>query len=175
MNSQPNLIHPTAYVAPGAVVVGEVYLGPEANVWFGCVLRGDVDTITVGARTNVQDGSLLHASHGFPTVLAEDVAVGHGAVVHGARVGSHSLVGIRATLLDGVVVGENCLVAAGSLLPPGTEYPPGHLILGSPARVVRPLTDAEMADIRRIVRNYVERAKAYAAGEIPMPSQNRDS
>lgn len=161
MHFRSELIHPSVFIAGGVTVAGEVHLAEEVNIWFGSVLRGDVESITIGARTNLQDGCLVHTSHGFPVVLAPEVAVGHGAVIHGAQVGTHTLVGIRATLLDGVVVGENSLVAAGSLLPPGKVYPPGSLILGSPARVVRALTEAEIADTHRIVRNYVERARAY--------------
>jgi carbonic anhydrase/acetyltransferase-like protein (isoleucine patch superfamily) len=157
----PELIHPSAFTAAGAVVVGRVHLAESSSVWFNSVLRGDVEGIFVGPRTNVQDGCLLHTSHGFPVHLAEGVTVGHGAVVHGARVGAHALVGIRAVLLDGVRVGEESLVAAGSLLPPGKRYPPGSLILGSPARVVRPLTPEEMEHNREIARHYVERARRY--------------
>ncbi len=162
MRFRSELIHATAFIAPGAVVVGEVLLDAETNVWFGAVLRGDVESITIGARTNIQDGSLVHTSHGFPVVVAEEVTVGHGAVIHGAQVGRHTLIGIRATLLDGVVVGERSVVAAGSLLPPGKVYPPGVLIMGSPARVVRELREEEIAATRRSVANYVTRARAYA-------------
>ncbi len=158
---RPGLAHTSAFIAAGAVVVGDVHLGAESSVWFNSVLRGDVERITIGEGTNVQDGCLLHTSHNYPLFLAEGVSVGHGAVVHGARVGTNSLVGIRAILLDGVEVGKNCLIAAGSLLAPEKRFPDGVLIMGTPARVVRPLTPKEIANNRRIAQNYIARARLY--------------
>ncbi len=156
-------INPTAFVVADATVVGDVRLAAETSVWHHAVLRGDVEPLTIGPRTNIQDGSILHTSRGFPLALAEGVTVGHGAVIHGARVGANTLVGIRAVLLDGVVVGEDCLVAAGALLAPGKHFPPGSLIMGVPARVVRPLTPDEIAHNREAARRYVERARACLA------------
>lgn len=153
-------IDPTAFIAPGATVVGNVQLAAEVNVWYQAVLRGDIEPIVIEARTNIQDGSILHTSAGFPLHLAEGVTVGHGAVIHGASVGANTLVGIRSVLLDGVVVGEDCLVAAGALLAPGKTFPPGVLIMGFPARIVRALTPAEIEQNREAARRYVERAKA---------------
>lgn len=158
---RPELAHPTVFIAPGAVVVGEVYLAEDVNIWFNAVLRGDVEALTVGVGVNIQDGCVLHTSHGYPLTLAEGVSVGHRAIVHGATVGRNSLIGMGALLLDGVAVGADCIVAAGALLPGGKIYPAGSLIMGSPARVVRPLTEAEIAHNRETAAGYIQRARRY--------------
>jgi carbonic anhydrase/acetyltransferase-like protein (isoleucine patch superfamily) len=153
--------HPTAFIAAGAVVVGDVTLGEQASVWFNATLRGDVESIIIGPRSNVQEGCILHADPGYPTVIGADVTVGHGAVVHGARVGDNCIVGIRAVLLNGSVVGENSIVGACTLLTEGKVYPPNSLILGIPARVVRELTPDEVAANRSSAARYVERAASF--------------
>jgi carbonic anhydrase/acetyltransferase-like protein (isoleucine patch superfamily) len=159
--------HPTAFIAAGAVVVGDVTLGEQASVWFNATLRGDVESITVGPRSNIQEGCILHADPGYPTVIGADVTVGHGAVVHGARVGDNCIVGIRAVLLNGSVVGENSIVGACALLTEGRVYPPNSLILGMPARVVRELAPEEIEANSSSAARYVERAKAFSrAGSV---------
>ncbi len=158
---QPELVNITAFIAPGAVVIGEVHLAENVSVWFNAVLRGDVEALTIGPETNVQDGCILHTSRGFPLTLGRGVTVGHGAIVHGAQVGDNTLIGMGAILLDGVAVGENCIVAAGALLPPGKHYPAGSLILGSPAKIVRALTEAEITQNRESATRYVARAANY--------------
>ena len=158
----PEQVHPSAFIAPGAVVVGDVTLSAQASVWFHASLRGDVEAITVGPRTNIQEGCILHADPGYPTVIGADVTVGHGAVVHGARVGDNCIVGICAVLLNGSVVGENSIVGAGALLTEGKVYPPNSLILGMPARVVRELTPEEVAANRASAARYVARAAAFS-------------
>ncbi len=157
----PERMHPSVFVAAGAVIVGDVTLDAQASVWFHATLRGDVEAITIGPRTNIQEGCILHADPGYPTVVGADVTVGHGAVVHGARVGDNCIVGIRAVLLNGSVVGENSIVGAGALLTEGKVYPPGSLLLGAPARVVRELTPAEIEANRGSAARYVERAAAF--------------
>ena len=157
----PEKIHPTAFIAQGAVVVGDVTLGEDVGVWFNSTLRGDVEAIVIGPRTNIQEGCILHADPGYPCVIGEGVTVGHGAVVHGARVGDNTLVGIRAVLLNGVEVGENSLVGASALLTEGKKYPPNSLILGMPAKVVRELTPDEIEGNRGSAGRYVERARAF--------------
>ena len=154
-------VHPSVFIAPGAVVVGDVTLGAQASVWFNATLRGDVEAITVGPRSNIQEGCILHADPGYPTVIGADVTVGHGAVVHGARVGDNCIVGIRAVLLNGSVVGENSIVGACALLTEGKVFPPNSLILGAPARVVRELASEEVAANRASAERYVERATAF--------------
>lgn len=166
--SHPEKVHPGAFVAPGAVVVGDVTLGEGASVWFHASLRGDVEAIVVGPQTNIQEGCILHADPGYPTVIGAGVTVGHGAVVHGAQVGDNCIVGIRAVLLNGAVVGENSIIAACALLTEGKVYPPNSLILGMPARVARELTSEEVAANRASAARYVARAAAFSqAGSAP--------
>lgn len=127
------------FVAPGAALVGDVRLADEASVWFGCVLRGDVNHIEVGPRSNLQDGTVVHLGDRDPTRVGADVVVGHRAVLHGCTIGDRCLVGIQATVLDGAVVGEGSIIGAGALVPAGREIPPNSLVLGMPGRVVRGL------------------------------------
>lgn len=158
---QPELIHPSVFVGQGAVIVGEVHLAEGCGVWFNATLRGDTTPVRIGSRTNIQEGAVLHADPGFPAVVGEGVTIGHGAVVHGATVGNNSLIGIRAVLLNGVVVGRDCVVGANSLLPPGNVYPAGVLILGSPAKVMRELSPEEIEANRQTAQGYVEKARAF--------------
>jgi carbonic anhydrase/acetyltransferase-like protein (isoleucine patch superfamily) len=156
-------IDASAWVAPGATVVGDVALGPGSSVWYGCVLRGDVHRVRVGARSNVQDLSVLHVTRDrFPCEVGDEVTIGHRAVVHGCRVEDGALIGIGAVVLDGACVGEGAWVAAGALVAPGVEIPPRVLAVGSPARVVRPLGDEERALQRERTLQYVENARAHA-------------
>jgi len=157
----PEQVDSTAFIAPGAVVVGDVTLGRQASVWFNATLRGDVEAVRVGAGSNLQEGCIVHADPGYPTVIGAGVTVGHGAVIHGARVGDNCLIGIRAVLLNGSVVGENSIVGACALLTEGKVYPPNSLILGMPAKVVRELTPAEIEANRGSAARYVARAEAF--------------
>jgi len=154
------------YLARTAVVTGDVTIAADASIWYGAVVRGDVAPVRIGARTNVQDGAVLHCRTGVPLDVADEVIIGHHAVVHGRRVGRRSLIGIRATLLDDVEVGEHCLIAAGSLLVPGTTVPDGSVVMGSPGRVVREIRDEDRAYIEHAVRTYLDLAARYAAGEF---------
>ena len=156
-------IHETAYVADDAVVIGDVEIGEDASIWFGSIVRGDVNYIRIGARTNIQDGTIIHvSSKTHSTVLEEEITVGHRVTLHGCHVERGCLIGIGAILLDGVRVGRNSLVGAGSLLTPGTQIPPGSLVLGSPAKVKRMLNEDELAGLERSWRNYVELKKHYS-------------
>ncbi|MER2600230.1 MAG: gamma carbonic anhydrase family protein [Caldilineales bacterium] len=159
----PEQIHPSAFVAQGAVIVGNVTLAAQSSVWFNATLRGDSEAVIVGPRSNIQEGCILHADPGFPAVIGEGVTVGHGAVIHGARIGDNCLIGIRAVLLNGVEVGEHSLVGAGALLTEGKQFPAGVLILGVPARVVRALTAQEIEANRQSAQRYTERATAFQA------------
>ncbi|MCH5674561.1 gamma carbonic anhydrase family protein [Streptomyces gilvus] len=150
-----------AFVAPTASVIGDVTLQAGASVWYGAVLRGDVDRIFVGAQANVQDNCTLHADPGFPVHVGERVSVGHNAVVHGATVGDDCLVGMGATVLNGAVIGAGSLVAAQALVPQGMQVPPGSLVAGVPARVKRPLTDEERQGITLNGTLYAELANAH--------------
>ncbi|HMO79780.1 MAG TPA: gamma carbonic anhydrase family protein [Pyrinomonadaceae bacterium] len=155
-------IHETAFIAEDAIVIGDVEIGEDASIWFGSIVRGDVNYIRIGARTNIQDGTIIHVSQKtHPTILEHEITVGHRVTLHGCYVETGCLIGIGAILLDGVRVGANSLVAAGSLLTPGTEIPPGSLVMGSPAKVKRPLTEMELADLPRFWQNYVELKRHY--------------
>ena len=156
-----------AWVAPGATVVGDVAVGPASSVWYGAVLRGDGDRIALGARTNVQDGCVLHTDPGFPLTLGDGVSVGHRAVLHGCTVGDDSLVGMGAVVLNGARIGRNCLVAASALVLEGVEIPDGSLVAGAPAKVRRPLTDDEVAALRANADTYVELMRRHADGAAP--------
>jgi carbonic anhydrase/acetyltransferase-like protein (isoleucine patch superfamily) len=153
----------SAWVAPGAYVIGDVSLGEESSVWYGAVLRGDTEPIRIGDRTNVQDGCILHADPGFPAIVGEGCVVGHNAVVHGCAIGDNSLVGMSATILNGAKIGEGSIVAAGAVVPEGREFPPRSLIVGVPAKRAGDVTDEQTADIERGASEYVERAAAHRA------------
>lgn len=145
-----------AFVAPTATLVGDVRIGSEAGIWFGVVLRGDVNTIRIGCRTNLQDGTVVHVTSGtHPTVVGDEVTVGHGARLHGCTIADGSLIGIGAIVLDGAVIGEQALVAAGSLVVPGTVVPPRSLVTGSPAKVRRTLSDLERQQLAQLAARYV--------------------
>ena len=148
-------IHESAFIAENATVVGDVVIGPDASVWFGSVIRADVHFIRIGARTNVQDLTVMHVNQGKnATILEEDVTVGHRAILHGCHVKRGSLIGMGAVLLDDVVVEENSFVAAGSVVSPGTVVPAGKLARGVPARVVRDLTEEEIVSLKRSAESY---------------------
>lgn len=161
-------VDPTAYIAPGAQVIGDVTLGPETSVWFNAVLRGDANFIRVGAGTNIQDGAIVHADPGeFWCTIGERCVVGHRAIVHGARVGNRCLIGMGAIVLNGAELGEGCLVGAGALVPEGKQFPPGSVLLGVPARVVRTLTPAEVDGlITRGADHYIRNSRAFLADGI---------
>ena len=149
------------YIAPGASVIGSVVLGHNASVWFNCVLRADNDVITVGDNTNVQDASVLHIDEGVPLTLGANVSIGHKVMLHGCSVGDNSLIGINAVVLNHARIGKNCLVGASALVTEGKEIPDGSLVLGSPGKVVRALTDAEIKGISEIAEHYVQQSALY--------------
>ena len=155
-------IDPTAFIAEGAVIIGDVEVGPGASVWYGCVLRGDVNHIRIGANTNIQDGTVVHVSRvDFPTVIADEVTIGHGAMIHGCTIERGSLIGIGAIVLDGVVVGAESFIAAGSLVTPGTIIPRRSMMMGSPAKVKKILGDDEVAHVQTFWQNYVTLSEIY--------------
>ena len=159
----PELIDETAYVAPNATILGQVEVREEASIWFGCVLRGDNDPITVGPRSNVQDLSMIHTDEGIPCGIGAGVTVGHRAVIHGATIADGALIGIGAIVLNGARVGEQAVVGAGAVVTEGQEIPPRCLALGVPAKVVRELTEEELGRLKHAADHYVDRAKAFGA------------
>jgi gamma-carbonic anhydrase len=155
-------IHPSAFIADSAQVIGDVQVGEQASIWFGTVVRGDMFYIRIGDRTNVQDNCVLHTRTGEkPTVLEQEVTIGHSVTLHGCYIERCSLIGIGSIVLDDVRVGAQSLVAAGSLISPGTIIPPGSLVMGMPARVKRPLTAEELASLDRYWQNYVDYSRLY--------------
>jgi gamma-carbonic anhydrase len=156
-------INPTAWVSPGAVVVGRVCLGERSSVWYGCVLRGDSDRIEVGTETNVQDGSILHADRGDPCLLGNRVTLGHRALVHGSIVEEGALIGMGATVLSRCVVGAGALIAAGAVVLEGTQVPPHTLWAGCPARQIKELNESQRERLSRTYRHYVNQGAAYLA------------
>lgn len=157
-------IAPGAWVADSAQVMGDVVLATDANVWFGAILRGDNERITIGNGSNIQDGSVLHTDIGQALHIGEDVTVGHQVMLHGCTVGDGSLIGIGAVVLNGAVIGRHCLVGAGALVTEGKTFPDGVMILGSPARVVRELTPEQIDGLRRSAQHYVQNARRYSNG-----------
>lgn len=154
-NKIPN-IHETAFIAENAVIIGDVEIGESASIWYNCVLRGDVNFIRIGAKSNIQDGTIIHVSREtHPTVVEEEVTIGHSVTLHGCYIEKGSLIGIGATVLDGARIGKNSLIAAGSLVTPNTVIPERSFVLGSPARVKRELTDEEVENLQKFWRNYV--------------------
>ena len=154
----------SAWVADSAQVMGQVTLGEDSSVWFGAVIRGDTETITVGAGSNVQDTAVLHADLGFPLVVGERVTVGHQVMLHGCTIGDESLIGIGAVVLNGAQIGKHCLVGAGALVTEGKVFPDGSMIIGSPAKAVRQLTPEQIEGLRRSAAHYVDNARRYRAG-----------
>ena len=156
------VVHATAYVDQSAQVIGDVEIGEESSVWMNVVIRGDVNDIRIGRRSNVQDGTVVHVMHDtHPARIGDEVTIGHGAIVHGCTIASRVLIGMGAIVLNGASIGEDCIVAAGTLVTEGAAIPPRSLVMGSPGKVRRALSDAEVASIREYAANYVRYKKDY--------------
>jgi len=153
-------IHETAYIAPGAVVLGDVTVDEDVGIWYNAVVRGDRGSIVIGRGSNIQDNAVVHLDSPYPVTIGENVTVGHGAIVHGCTVGDNSLIGMGAILMNGAHIGKNCIVAAGALVTQGMEVPDGSLVMGSPAKVKRMVTEEEIAANLRNASRYVEEARA---------------
>lgn len=157
-------IDPSVYIAPGATLIGDVHIGARSSVWFGAVIRGDVFHIRIGEETSIQDNTVVHVTHDrFATIVGNRVTVGHAVNLHGCTIGDLCIVGMGSTVLDQVEVGERCIIGAGALLTPGTKVPPGHLVVGAPARIKRPLSPAEIEWLAASAAHYVELGRIYAA------------
>jgi carbonic anhydrase/acetyltransferase-like protein (isoleucine patch superfamily) len=162
---RPELIHSSVFIARGAFVLGDVTIGEESSVWFSAVIRGDCEAVRIGRRTNIQDGSILHADPGFPCTLGDEVTVGHGAIVHGATVADRVLIGMRAVVMNGADIGEGSVVGVGAVVTEGTKIPPGSLVLGLPGKIIRQVSTEDMARIRHAAEHYVAAAKEHAAAQ----------
>lgn len=157
----PEFIGDDHFVAENASIIGYVRLLPSSSVWFNCVLRGDIELIEIGEGSNVQDGCVLHTDRGFPLTVGKNVTVGHKVMLHGCTIDDNSLIGIGSTVLNGARIASDCIVGANSLVTEGKSFPPGSLVLGSPARVIRELTAEEISSITSSARRYVENANQY--------------
>jgi carbonic anhydrase/acetyltransferase-like protein (isoleucine patch superfamily) len=170
MSSQLDQAQPAvsseAWIAPGAILIGDVSIGSASSIWYGAVVRADQEKISIGEQTNIQDGTVMHSDPGLPLVVGDRVSVGHGAILHGCLIGDDVLVGMGATILNGARVGHGSLIAAGALVLEGAEIPPRSLVAGVPGKVRRPTTDDEFASIVTNGRNYVALSSKYAAGHL---------
>ena len=154
------------FKASTATITGDVTVGELSSFWFNAVVRGDVAPVTIGRRTNVQDNAVIHCDTGVPNAIGDDVIIGHGAIVHGARVGDRCLIGMGSTLLSETRLGNDCFVAAGAVVPPGLNVPDGMMVMGVPGKIVRPITEKEREYMRWLAQHYVELAEQYVKGEI---------
>ncbi|HEX9631998.1 MAG TPA: gamma carbonic anhydrase family protein [Gemmatimonadales bacterium] len=161
------MIHPSAFIAPGAVVLGDVTLGRDASIWYHCVVRADMAPVVIGDETNIQDLTMVHVDEGVPCTIGRRVGVGHRAILHGCTVGDGALIGMGAVLLNGVHVGAGAVIGAGAVLAEGLEVPPGMLVLGVPGRVVRPVSEGLAARARRTWEHYVAEAARHRSGAVP--------
>ena len=158
------LVDPTAFIAPGAQVVGEVVIGPQSSIWFNAVLRGDVEPIRIGRQTNVQDLCVLHTDFGWPCVLGDRVTLGHGAIVHGAVVEDDVLIGMRAVVMNGARIGAGSIVGVGAVITEGTLIPPGSVVMGVPGKVKRAIEPRDRKRIQSAAENYVQAIQRYTTG-----------
>lgn len=161
LDFQPDLIDPTAFIADGAVVLGDVQLAAESSVWFNAVVRGDTSPIRIGHGSNVQDGCVLHADPGFPCIIGSQVTIGHAAVVHGATIADDVMIGLRAVVLNGATIGSGSVIAAGAIVTEGVTIPPNSLVMGVPGKVVRETTAEHREKIRQAARHYIASSKQY--------------
>lgn len=160
---RPPRIAPDAFIAPNATVLGDVTLGARSSVWYGCVLRGDINAIVIGEGTNVQDGTVVHLADDHGVRVGNYTTIGHAAIIHACEIGNECLIGMGATILDGATIGDRCIVGARALVTQRFVAPPGSMVLGAPAKVVRPLTADEQQGLRRWAEKYLEVARAHAA------------
>lgn len=156
-------IHPTVFVAPNVTVMGNVIVGAESSLFFGAVLRAEIESVTIGARTNIQDNCILHIDADFPLKVGDDCTIGHGAILHGCTIGDNTLVGMGAIVLNGAVVGRDCIIGAGALIPQGAVIPDGSLVVGTPGKVRREVTEEEKAASLDTARRYMAEAEEYKA------------
>ena len=161
LNENTPEIDPSAWVAETAVVIGKVRLAQDSSIWFGAVLRGDNELIQIGVGSNVQDGAVMHTDMGYPLTLGQHVTVGHNAMLHGCSVGDGSLIGINAVILNGAIIGKNCIIGANTLIAEGKEIPDNSLVVGSPGKVIKQLTEQQVAQLKLNAVHYVENAKRY--------------
>ena len=165
----PEISPEVGWIAPNAVLVGRCHLGPEVGIWFGVVARGDIEPITIGARSNIQENCVLHTDKGFPLTIGGNCTIGHSAIIHGCTIGDNTLIGMGATVLNGAKIGKNCLIGANALITEGKQIPDNSLVVGAPGKVVRELDAAAIAGLTASADRYVANAKRFAAGLLEVP------
>ena len=170
-NRAPKFLGPDYFIADNAVVIGSVTLHPNASIWFNCVVRGDTDDLIIGENSNVQDGSVLHTDPGIKLRIGRDVTVGHLCMIHGCEIGDNTLIGIKTVILNGAKIGRNCIIGASSLITEGKQIPDGSLVMGSPGKVVRPVTPQEIQAITASAAHYVANARRYREQLRPLASR----
>lgn len=171
LENRTPLLHPDSYVAPSAVLIGRVRMEALSSVWFNCVVRGDTDDITIGEGSNVQDGSILHTDPGIKLGVGRNCTIGHMVMLHGCEIGDGTLIGIKSVVLNGAKIGSNCLVGAGSLVTERKSFPDGVLIMGTPAKIVRELTEQERAALQLNAQVYRDNARRYRTSFKPVAAQ----
>lgn len=162
----PEISPDVGWIAPTAVVIGDCHIGPEVGIWFGVVARGDIERITIGARSNVQENCVLHTDKGFPLLIGENCTIGHSAIIHGCTIGDNTLIGMGATVLNGAKIGKNCLIGANALVTEGKEIPDNSLVVGAPGKVIRTLDAEAIAGLTASADRYVKNAKRFAMGLV---------
>lgn len=168
-------IHPdVGWIAPTAVLVGDIIVGAEVGIWFGVVARGDIETIRIGARTNVQENCVLHTDTGYPLNIGENCTIGHSAIVHGCTIGDNTLIGMGATVLNGATIGKNCLIGAGALITENKIIPDNSMVLGAPGKVVREIDAEGVEKLRASAERYVRNAHRFAAGMVDVTGRPTD-
>jgi carbonic anhydrase/acetyltransferase-like protein (isoleucine patch superfamily) len=170
----PEIDPDVGWIAPTAVLVGRVIVHADAGIWFGVVARGDNEAITIGARSNVQENTVLHTDMGFPLTIGEGCTIGHKAMLHGCTIGDNTLIGMGATVLNGARIGKNCLIGAGALITEGKEIPDGSLVVGAPGKVIRALDEAAIERLRKSADGYVRNARRFAAGLVDVTARPND-
>ena len=170
-NRTPTFLGPDYFIAETAVVIGSVTLHPNASIWFNCVVRGDTDDLIIGENSNIQDGSVLHTDPGIKLRIGRDVTIGHMVMLHGCEIADNSLIGIKSVILNGAKIGRNCIIGANTLITEGKQIPDGSLVMGSPGKVVRPVTPQEIQAITASAAHYVENARRYREQLKPLASR----
>jgi len=170
----PRIDPEVGWIAPSAVLVGDIVVGAEVGIWFGVVARGDIETITIGARSNIQDNCVLHTDRGHPLVIGENCTIGHAAVVHGCTIGDNTLIGMGATVLNGARIGRNCLIGANALITEGKEIPDNSMVVGAPGKVIRQIDAEGVRNLAASAERYVQNARRYAAGMVDVTARPGD-
>jgi carbonic anhydrase/acetyltransferase-like protein (isoleucine patch superfamily) len=170
----PQIDPDVGWIAPTAVLVGDVVVGPEAGIWFGVVARGDIETITIGARSNVQENTVLHTDKGYPLTIGENCTIGHAAIVHGCTIGDNTLIGMGATVLNGAKIGKNCLIGANALITENKVIPDNSMVVGAPGKVIREIDEEGVRNLAASADRYVKNARRFAAGMMDVTARPSD-